>query len=334
MERKTFEIELKDVDEDRGEVTAYLAVFGNIDHQGDRIRQGAFANSIKQYPTVPMISQHLYPGGAGNLPANQVVLGKWRLSEDEHGLLGKGRVNLKTQAGREHFELLKSGDLNKFSIGYETKDADFENVEGKSIRNLKEIVMREGSLVIFPANDEAELVGVKADFSAEDRRRLAAEGVAMPDGSFPIRNRTDLENAIHDIGRANDPDAARAHIRKRAHALGAEDLLPDDWKALDEDLDHALAVVEDFLVKANLEGFETKAGARNSAADLSRIQLMHDMAQQMHEHADALGATCDVPTDNDGPNYDAGYGDGKGFALPMTVESFVDLVTKTVIERV
>jgi len=195
-------------------------------------------------------------------------------------------------------------------------------------------VMREGSLVIFPANDEAELVGVKADFSAEDRRRLAAEGVAMPDGSFPIRNRTDLENAIHDIGRANDPDAARAHIRKRAHALGAEDLLPDDWKALDEDLDHALAVVEDFLVKANLEGFETKAGARNSAADLSRIQLMHDMAQQMHEHADALGATCDVPTDNDGPNYDAGYGDGKGFALPMTVESFVDLVTKTVIERV
>lgn len=67
------------------------------------------------------------------------------------------------------------------------------------------------------------------DFSAEERQRLAKSGEAMPDGSFPIVTRDDLENAIRAIGRASDPAAAKAHIKKRAKALGASDLIPDEW---------------------------------------------------------------------------------------------------------
>jgi hypothetical protein len=48
-----------------------------------------------------------------------------------------------------------------------------------------------------------------------------AGGAAMADGSFPIRNRSDLERAVHALGRAKNPDAVKAHIRKRAAALGA-----------------------------------------------------------------------------------------------------------------
>jgi hypothetical protein len=70
----------------------------------------------------------------------------------------------------------------------------------------------------------------KAEFSAKDREKLAKEGVALPDGSFPIRNKKDLENAIHDVGRAKDKAKAKAHIKARARAIGAEDILPDDWK--------------------------------------------------------------------------------------------------------
>lgn len=71
----------------------------------------------------------------------------------------------------------------------------------------------------------------KADFNAAQRRRMAAEDVAMPDGSFPIRNRSDLSNAIQSIGRAKNPAAAKAHIKRRARALGLTDMLPDMWKA-------------------------------------------------------------------------------------------------------
>jgi hypothetical protein len=71
----------------------------------------------------------------------------------------------------------------------------------------------------------------KRDFTASDRKRLAGEGKAMPDGSFPIANEEDLHNAIRAIGRASNPAAAKKHIKARASAMGMTDALPDDWKS-------------------------------------------------------------------------------------------------------
>ena len=67
------------------------------------------------------------------------------------------------------------------------------------------------------------------EFSREERERLAESGAALPDGSYPIVTREDLENAIQAIGRASDPAAAKAHIKKRARALGLEELIPEEW---------------------------------------------------------------------------------------------------------
>lgn len=69
----------------------------------------------------------------------------------------------------------------------------------------------------------------KRDYSAATRERMAREGTAMRDGSFPIANRTDLRNAIQSVGRASNYEAARKHIIRRARALGAEDMLPEEW---------------------------------------------------------------------------------------------------------
>ena len=71
------------------------------------------------------------------------------------------------------------------------------------------------------------------EFSQEERERLAKSGEAMPDGSFPIVTREDLENAIQAIGRASDPEAAKRHTKKRARALGLEELIPDTWNSAD-----------------------------------------------------------------------------------------------------
>jgi hypothetical protein len=52
----------------------------------------------------------------------------------------------------------------------------------------------------------------------------------MPDGSYPIRNRADLDNAIRDVGRGPGSHAAiRAHIVKRAKDLGLTAALPASW---------------------------------------------------------------------------------------------------------
>lgn len=69
-----------------------------------------------------------------------------------------------------------------------------------------------------------------ATFSQAQRQSLASKGQAMSDGSFPIRNAADLENAIHAVGRAHDPAAAKAWIIRRAKAMGLVRMLPNGWK--------------------------------------------------------------------------------------------------------
>lgn len=70
------------------------------------------------------------------------------------------------------------------------------------------------------------------DYSTKQREEMAASGDALPDGSFPIANKADLENAIHAFGRSKDQPAAAKHIAKRAKALGLEDMIPqtDDFQ--------------------------------------------------------------------------------------------------------
>lgn len=70
----------------------------------------------------------------------------------------------------------------------------------------------------------------KRDYSPSARRRMAANGEAMKDGSFPIANETDLSNAIQSVGRAANYAAAKRHIIRRARALGMIEMLPEEWK--------------------------------------------------------------------------------------------------------
>ena len=74
------------------------------------------------------------------------------------------------------------------------------------------------------------LVSGKRDYTDERRAEYASRGMAMPDGSYPIRDVGDLKNAIQAFGRAKNKPAAKKHIKKRARALGRTDLLPDTWK--------------------------------------------------------------------------------------------------------
>lgn len=75
------------------------------------------------------------------------------------------------------------------------------------------------------------------DVSTKERKAEAKTGDAMPDGSYPIADEGDLKNAIQAYGRAKDPEAVKAHIVKRAKALGLTKLLPESWGVPDGDND-------------------------------------------------------------------------------------------------
>lgn len=90
----------------------------------------------------------------------------------------------------------------------------------------------------------------KADLSAAGRRKAAASGAAMPDGSYPIKTKSDLRKAIKAVGRGNaDHSAIRKHIMRRAKALGLEAMVPENWNA-DGSLKDANKADEETIAKA------------------------------------------------------------------------------------
>ena len=111
-----------------------------------------------------------------------------------------------------------------------------EELAAKMGKAKKEI--EEDSDYIIYGMDDGDPNDELAIVSRRVRKRLAKEGKALPDGSFPIRNIGDLKNAVKSYGRAKTGSraAVRRHIVKRARALNRRDLVPDTWReaSLDE----------------------------------------------------------------------------------------------------
>lgn len=66
------------------------------------------------------------------------------------------------------------------------------------------------------------------NFSDARRKKLAKTGAAKPDGSYPIENEQDVHNAVSDFHRASGSPSDKAHIAKRAKALGMGDPFQKD----------------------------------------------------------------------------------------------------------
>lgn len=69
------------------------------------------------------------------------------------------------------------------------------------------------------------------DLSHPARMDAADKGEALPDGSFPTRDRDELKKAIEDYGlETGDKEVLRRYLIRRAIALDSVDLIPDDWE--------------------------------------------------------------------------------------------------------
>lgn len=147
-----FEVKSDSLD-DMGTFVGFANVYGNEDLVGDVVDRGAFTKTIAERPTVKILFNH-----NPNCP-----IGLGTLEDSDIGLVLKGRLNLDTQLGREVYSNLRLGILDSLSIGYEVVKKATE----AGLRHLKEVKVYEVSVVTFPANPMAQIVGVKAaDFYA------------------------------------------------------------------------------------------------------------------------------------------------------------------------
>lgn len=119
--------------------------------------------------------------------------------------------------------------------------------------------------------------------SGAEREEALKQGWTMPDGAFPIEHQADLEDAVKAFGLADDPDAVRAHIVKRAKEIGATDVLPADWEGSTKPAEKSVPA-------------GTLAKGMESIACLARILQDIRWLQQSQEFESALeGDGSDLP---------------------------------------
>lgn len=162
-EYKLFAGEMKATNDSQGIVEGYLNAIGNIDYGLDRTLSGAFKrtlnNAYERKKAVgddflwPYLWNHSYdlvpPGGI------------FDASEDKNGLYIKAQLNLEYDLARNMYTSFKMGTLKKQSMGYIAHQWEYIKEDGQMVRNLIEVEVLEGSGVVFPMNDLADITGVK-----------------------------------------------------------------------------------------------------------------------------------------------------------------------------
>ena len=149
MERKTVKFSVKQVDEEAGIIEGYGSTFSKVpDSYGDIVDEGAFTKTIKE--------------NSGNIVSlfNHSVndpIGKPELSVDTKGLLARIKIVRGVRKADEVLLLAKAGVITQMSIGYNAIKESWE----KGIRHLQEVKLYDVSPVIFAANPEAVILGVK-----------------------------------------------------------------------------------------------------------------------------------------------------------------------------
>lgn len=162
--------------QEEGVIEGYASVFGGVDSYGDTIEPTAYDNVISEGQKPLMFYQHDRWG---------VPIGKWEeLSVDSKGLKVKGRLNLELKEAQDVYSALKFGSLDGMSIGFRLRDRDYEYDDNDvcHIKNISELL--EISIVNFPADKSARVLGVKAD----------------PEDLEELKDIRDCERYLRDLG--------------------------------------------------------------------------------------------------------------------------------------
>jgi len=152
---------------DIGTIKGYLSVFNNVDLGGDTVKRGAFKRTLDhKQGKIVFMADHGFK--------TDEVLGVLELEEDEYGLKMVGKMNLKTDQGRNAFETAKfqieNGVPIGASIGYELKKSTPNSAGGYDI---EEAELWEGSMTPFPMNTSALITEAFKRYNRKARERRA-----------------------------------------------------------------------------------------------------------------------------------------------------------------
>jgi len=197
MKTKHFDVgfEIKAVNAD-GTVEGYGSVFGVKDSYSDVIEKGAFQKSIQAHRDAKSMPALLWQHNAAQ------PIGIWTdMVEDGNGLKLKGKLAMDTAKGKEAHALLKMGAISGLSIGFMTKQSQYD--EKTEIRTLTEVDIWEVSLVTFPANTKARVTHVK---SVDDLQTLKDAERILRDSGFSKQDALAFVSRVKTLSSRSDSD--------------------------------------------------------------------------------------------------------------------------------
>lgn len=199
MLTKEYTAEFKALDGGKpGEFEAIVAVFDNVDRQGDRIKSGAFDRTLKAWrksgDPIPVILAHqdkdpMAHIGVADPKDVKVIPGR--------GLYAKGTLDIDDNpVARQVYRLMQRRSLKEFSFGYRPFEGG-EKRASDGAYDLTDLDLFEFGPCLKGANDETELLAVKsalADARAEeDGRPTLAERLARIEHAIAGKAWVDVE---------------------------------------------------------------------------------------------------------------------------------------------
>lgn len=145
-------------DPEAGEFTALVAVFGNVDSQGDRILPGAFKGTLgrweKSGAPIPVLWSHQWADP--DLHIGQVL----EATETDDGLQVRGQLDVadNPKAARVR-QLMLQRRVRQFSFAYDSLKADMTE---DGVNELAELELYEVGPCLVGANPATELLEAKA----------------------------------------------------------------------------------------------------------------------------------------------------------------------------
>ncbi|WP_341756694.1 MULTISPECIES: phage major capsid protein [unclassified Candidatus Tisiphia] len=134
---------IKSVTDNSVVISGYASVYNISDQQNDLIAKGAFASA--DHSSIKFLWQHDWQQPIGVIKS---------LTEDDYGLKVEAIINNKIEKGKEAIELVRQGAVDSLSVGFNIKQANYNNLNQRIITEAELI---EVSIVTFPANYHAKI---------------------------------------------------------------------------------------------------------------------------------------------------------------------------------
>ena len=146
---------VEDVDMETRKVKAVWARMGNVDLDNDVIAPEAFTKTLQERGP---LGKNLIWSLVDHKASTKHAIGKPEQIYVEGDALIAITPIIETETGEDILKLYEAGLINQHSIGFSTIKSEMNNETG--VRTIKELMMYEGSAVLWAANPETPTIAL------------------------------------------------------------------------------------------------------------------------------------------------------------------------------